>query len=54
MPAAKEYWALWRYHPPAAPDDSQIPVIASDMELRRAELSSRQKSLAGIQLELRS
>ncbi len=51
MPPAKEFWALWRYDPPARPAEAQIPVIAGDFTKRRAEAAGRGQTLVGVQLD---
>ncbi len=51
MPPAKEFWALWRYDPPARPAEAQIPMIAGDFEKRRAEAAGRGQTLVGVQLD---
>ncbi len=51
LPAAKEYWALWRYDPPAEPADSQIPIIARDFAALEAAARDSGRTIAGIQLD---
>ncbi len=51
IPQAAEYWALWRYDPPALTADSQIDVIARDFVKRKAEASARGQTIVGIQLD---
>ncbi len=51
IPQAAEYWALWRYDPPAIPADAQIDVIARDFVKRRDEASARGQTVIGIQLD---
>lgn len=51
LPPAAEYWALWRYDPPAQPADGQIAVIAGDFLKRREEAAAQGQTLVGIQLD---
>jgi hypothetical protein len=51
IPPAKEFWAVWRYDPPARPADSQINIMADDFIKRRAEAAGRGQKLIGLQLD---
>lgn len=51
IPAATEYWALWRYEAPIGPMNSQIPVLVHDFEKRKSEAAAQGRKLVGIQLD---
>ena len=51
LPAATEYWALWRYEPPLQPTDTQIQLLARDFGKRKGEAEKQGHKLIGIQLD---
>ncbi len=51
VPEGREYWALWRYDPPAQPADSQIPIIVRDFALLKKQAPEQGRQVAGIQLD---
>lgn len=51
LPAAREYWAVWRYTPPVSPAEVQIAVLVGDYKKRREEALAQDRKVVGLQLD---
>lgn len=54
LPAAREYWLVWRYQPQGVPDLEATSPIAEEFARLAADARERRLSVAGLQLDIDS
>jgi hypothetical protein len=52
LPAAREYWAVFRYETPGVPDTLVIPDLTQTVAELRRQAAARNINLAGVQLDV--